>query len=192
MKYGGIMKILTLMGSPRKKGNTAAALNWMEQILIEKGHEINRVNLTAFKLEGCLGCYKCQGSDGFTCIQKDELNDIYSKMEQAEAVVFASPLYFWSFSAQFKPVIDRFICQVKGYGTKEYTSSLMNKPTALLVTSWGPVENNSEYIVGIYQRAMKYLKSNNKGELVIPGCGPDKPPADNFKKAVRDFAIKLV
>jgi len=53
------MKIITILGSPRKKGNTAKVLSMFEG-KVEKNHEVERVNITQYKVGGCLGCYKCK------------------------------------------------------------------------------------------------------------------------------------
>ena len=186
------MKVLTLLASGRKRGNTAAALDWMEEELVAGGHEVERVNLQGARLGGCLGCFKCQASDGFECIQKDDGNAIYAKMAAADALVVAKPLYFWGFTAQIKPLIDRLICQVRGYGTPEHTSTLKGKPVALLVTSWGPVEENTETLVTVYNRTREYFLGKDAGQLLIPGCAPDTPPGEEWREPVKELARKLV
>ena len=53
------MKIITILGSPRKKGNTAQVLSMFED-KIEKNHEVERINITQYKVGGCLECLKCK------------------------------------------------------------------------------------------------------------------------------------
>jgi multimeric flavodoxin WrbA len=158
----------------------------------EEGHTVERINVGKLKLNGCLGCFKCQESKGFTCSQKDEANSVYERMAAADALVFSSPLYFWGFSTQLKPLIDRFVSQVKNYTNPHHISSVSGKPTALLSTCWGPVENNSECLTTVYSRTMDYLKAVDKGQLVIPECAPNTPPNESYKPRVRELAQKLV
>ncbi len=77
------MKIITILGSPKKKGNTAKVLSMFED-KVENNHEVERINVTKYNVGGCLGCYKCQESkDEPGCVQKDDALAIFEKMIQA-------------------------------------------------------------------------------------------------------------
>ena len=122
------MKIITILGSPRKKGNTAKVLSMFEG-KVEKNHEVERINITQYKVGGCLGCYKCkEKKDEPGCVQKDDALTIFEKMIQADAIVYASPLYCWSFTSQIKPLIDRHFCLVSGDGTPDQDSLIRREP----------------------------------------------------------------
>ena len=139
------MKIITLQGSPRKKGNTATVLSWVEQELIALDHEVESIFLSTKNLKGCLACGKCKEKpDTVGCIQKDDIPEILEKMIQAELVIFASPLYFWGVSAQLKTVIDRTYSLYVDYHQPGHTSLVDGQRQALLVTGAGPYENNAE------------------------------------------------
>ena len=99
------MNILILFGSPRKGGNT--------ELLAEafaKGasaqHHVEIVSVRDYKVNPCLGCNACFKANGI-CAQKDDMTIIYEKMSQADMLVIASPVYFYSISAQLKAIIDR-------------------------------------------------------------------------------------
>ena len=90
------MNVVTLQGSPRKKGNTARVLSWVEEELVTLGHDVESIFLNSKNLKGCLACGKCKGSaDTVGCIQKDDIPEILIEMTTAGLVIFASPLYFW-------------------------------------------------------------------------------------------------
>ena len=132
------MKILTILGSPRKKGNTDKVLTMFEDNVAEN-HDVERINITQYKVGGCLGCYTCkEKKDEPGCVQEDDALTILDKMIQADAIVYATPLYCWSFTSQIKPLIDRHFCLVSGEGTPDYDSLIAGKPAALLVTCAGP------------------------------------------------------
>ena len=165
------MKVITLLGSPRKKGNTATTLGWFEEALKAQGHNIERVNIVDFEVKGCLGCGKCEGiTDKPGCVQKDDVMGIFERMMSADAVVYSSPLYCWGFSSQMKALIDRHFCMVKGYGTPEYKSFAEGKLTSLLVTCAGPVENNADIIQVLFDRLNDYGKTKVVGKYIIPSC----------------------
>ncbi|MGD9107301.1 MAG: flavodoxin family protein [Desulfobacterales bacterium] len=164
------MKIITIFGSPRKKGNTAKVLSMFEGN-VERKHEVERINIAQYKVGGCLGCLKCQERKGEPgCAQNDDALTIFDKMIQADAIVYASPLYCWSFTSQIKPLIDRHFCLVTGYGTPDHNSLIGGKPAALLVTCAGPIEGNCDAIQGIFSGFSDYTKLMAKGNFILPFC----------------------
>jgi len=164
------MKIITILGSPKKKGNTGKVLSIFEDRVGEK-HEVERININQYKIGGCIGCYKCQETpDEPGCVQKDDALIIFEKMMLADAIVYASPLYCWSFTSQIKPLIDRHFCLISGYGTSEHKSLLDGKRTALLVTCAGPIEGNCDAIKGIFNGFTDYGKVLTKGSFILPFC----------------------
>jgi multimeric flavodoxin WrbA len=164
------MKVITLFGSPRKKGNTATVLSMVEKEL-ENKHEVERISITQHKVGGCIGCYKCKENWSEPgCVQKDDALAIFEKMIQADAIVYASPLYCWSFTSQLKPLIDRHFCLAKNEGTSDYVSLIHGKPVALLVTCAGPIEGNCDAIQGIFAGLTDYLQLTRKGNFILPFC----------------------
>jgi multimeric flavodoxin WrbA len=104
------------------------------------------------------------------CVQKDDALTIFDKMIQADAIVYASPLYTWSFTAQIKPLIDRHFCLVSDDGTPQQDSLISGKPAALLVTCAGPIEGNCDAIQEIFDGITGYLKLKGKGKFILPFC----------------------
>jgi len=164
------MKIITIFGSPRKKGNTATVLSMFEE-KAGQDHDVERIYITEHKIGGCIGCYKCKEKTGEPgCVQKDDALTIFGKMIQADAIVYASPLYCWSFTSQMKPLIDRHFCLVKNDGTRDHNSLIGGKPAALLVTCAGPIEGNCDAIQGIFAGLADYLQLIGKGNFILPFC----------------------
>ncbi|MDY7033853.1 MAG: flavodoxin family protein [Thermodesulfobacteriota bacterium] len=168
------MKIATILGSPRKKGNTATVLGLFEEIMAKK-HDIDRINLMSSEVRGCLGCGDCQKEMNEPgCVQKDDAVSLFMQMMAADAVIYASPLYCWGFSSQMKALIDRHYCLVTGYGTSEYTSLINHKRVSLLVTCAGPEENNADLIQELFVRLSNFCNCNIIGKYVVPLCSsPD-------------------
>jgi multimeric flavodoxin WrbA len=188
------MKIMTILGSPRKKGNTAKVLSMFEEKVI-KNHDVERINITKFKICGCLGCYKCKENKNEPgCVQKDDALTIFEKMIQTDAIVYASPLYCWGFTAQIKPLIDRHFCLVSEDGTYNHTSLIRDKIAALLVTCAGPIEGNCDPIRGIFTGFTDYFQLISKGDFILPFCTtPDEigekgvELAENLAKAITEL-----
>jgi multimeric flavodoxin WrbA len=174
------MKIVSLFGSPRKNGNTGTVLGWVEDELRVQGHEVVRINTPDHRINGCLECYQCQKTVNEPgCPQKDDALPIFGRMIEADAVIYASPLFCWSWSSQIKALIDRHFCLVKDAGSPKWSSMLQGKPTALVMTSAGEMEANADLLVHQYRNLVDYARAVVKGTLVIPYCTvPDAIPAE--------------
>lgn len=186
------MKIMTLQGSPRKKGNTAEVLAWVEEELVTLGHDVESVFLNTKTLKGCLACGKCKEKpDVVGCIQNDDISEILEKMTRAELVIFASPLYFWGLSAQLKTVIDRTYSLYVDYHKPGHASLVDGQRQALLVTGAGPYENNAESAFTAFGRMQSPHKAVNAGELFIGSCSTPDKLDDNVKDKAVAFAHKI-
>ncbi len=187
------MQVLSIYGGPRKKGNTATILAWVEQELETSKHHIERIDLLKNKVNGCIGCLKCKDNMAEPgCIQKDDGLEIIDRIVDSDAVIFASPLYYWGFSAQMKALIDRCHCLYRGVcGSSEHTSFVEGQYQALIVTAADPFENNAEQILTAFQRFLVYNKAYSAGQLLIcNSTTPDELGADIKKQAI-GFANQL-
>lgn len=99
------MKILAIWGSPRRGGNSETLLNAFIDGAKQGGAEVERVALREIKISPCLEIYHCF-KDG-TCPIKDDMLPMYDKLLEADVVALASPIFFYSVSAQAKAFIDR-------------------------------------------------------------------------------------
>ena len=130
------MNILILQGSPRANGNTAWMAEEYRKAAEAVGHKVTLVDVGHKKIAGCLAYEYCHGKGNGACVQKDDMQEIYPLLAEAEALVLAAPIYYFTLSAQIQAPIQRI-----------YN---MNKPgklkkTALLVSSYSP---------GVYDGAM--------------------------------------
>ena len=187
------MKIVLLQGSARKKGNTAKVLGWVEEELSTLGHEVESIYLSSKNLKGCLGCGKCKEKpDEVGCVQKDDIPDILEKMISAQAVVFASPLYFWGLTAQLKAVIDRTYSLYTNYHQPGHASLVEGQRQALLVTGAGPWENNAEAAFTAFSRIHNPHKAIHAGELFIGNCTSPGDMDEKIQHKAQEFARKIV
>ena len=109
-------KVLILEGSPRRNGNSAILSEEFARGAQEAGCSVEKIYIAGKKIAGCLGCNACYRNGG-SCIQKDDMTEIREKMLAADVIVLASPIYFYSMTAQMKAVIDRtyaFYQQLEG------------------------------------------------------------------------------
>jgi multimeric flavodoxin WrbA len=188
------MKILTILGSHKKHGNTATVLKRFED-LIAPLHSVERINLADYTMHGCLGCGVCQGKiDEPGCVQKDDTMTIIDRILAADVVVYATPLYAWSFSAPMKALMDRQYCLTKWHENQLAQALLAGKPTALLVTCAGPIEENADLIQVAFDRIMNYTHSHGVGKYIVPFCTtPDQlgDKAESTAKAMFEDIMAL-
>ncbi len=100
-----MQKILGIMGSPRREGNTSVLLNEFVRGAKAANNEVDVITLNEKKISPCLGCYACK-KDGI-CKIKDDFTEIYKKLETCDKLVIATPIFFSAMPSQLKAVIDR-------------------------------------------------------------------------------------
>jgi multimeric flavodoxin WrbA len=100
------MKVIGFVGSPRKKGNTAAIVGEVLRGAADSGAETKLFNINELSIRGCQSCYTCQTPEG-KCVQKDGMAPLYDEIFSADAVVLGSPVYMMQITGQMKTFIDR-------------------------------------------------------------------------------------
>jgi multimeric flavodoxin WrbA len=100
-------KVLVLLGSPRKKGNSATLAAQVAKGAKSAKAEVETIYLHGMNIAPCKSCYACQKKGSKGCAIKDDMQGLYPKLIEAEAWVIASPVYWFSMSAQTKIFMDR-------------------------------------------------------------------------------------
>ena len=187
------MHILSLQGSPRKDGNTAAVLGCVEESLAQAGHVIERVDIVDCDIAGCDECLTCQEApDAPDCAIVDDANEIFQKMIETEVIVFASPVFCWGFTAQLKALLDRSICLCKMHDDQPSKPLLEGTPMALVATAGGPEEGNMDLIDEAFSRYVRYMRGRRAGRLLVPRCTTPSDLPEDIEERAAAFAAKLV
>jgi multimeric flavodoxin WrbA len=102
------MKVIAINGSPRKDGNTAAALKVMSDELEKAGVSVEIIHVGGAQIHGCKACASCRTDENHLCIIKDDLvNETALKMREADGFILASPTYYAGISGTMKCFLDR-------------------------------------------------------------------------------------
>lgn len=112
-------KVLILSGSPRKNGNSDILCDEFMRGAIEAGNSVEKIRVAEKNVGYCKACYYCKNSGG-KCVIKDDMAEILQKMIDADVLVLASPVYFYSIDAQLKAVIDRTVARWLEVKDKEF------------------------------------------------------------------------
>ena len=100
-------KVLIISASPRKGGNSDLLCDQFLLGAKEAGHNVEKIFLRNYKINYCLGCGVCNTKH--VCVQKDDMKALLDKMVEADVIVLATPVYFYTMDAQLKTFIDRCV-----------------------------------------------------------------------------------
>lgn len=177
------MKIIALQGSPNRAGSTSILVDHFARGAKESGHDCEIVEVCRAKIHPCRGCARC-GYEG-PCVQKDDVEILRPKLLAADMVVFATPLYYYGFSAQLKTTIDRF-CAFNFSLTRRRLKS------ALLAVAWNADDWTFDALTAHYQTLVRYLNFDDQGMVLGRGCGtPDMTRRSRYPAAARALGEKL-
>lgn len=110
--------VLILAGSARKNGNSDILCDFFMKGAIEAHHLVEKIYISEKNIHFCLGCGACTQTG--VCAQKDDMCEILEKMIQADVIVLASPVYFYTISGQMKTLIDRTVARYTEIQNKEF------------------------------------------------------------------------
>lgn len=116
------MKVLSLMASPRKRGNTAILLQHYIKGLVEGGLdvEVEEVLLKDKHIEICRGCRGCKSGKVDYCVINDDMNELYHKLSCSDILIYATPIYWYSMTSYLKIFIDRlYATKMKDWNGKK-------------------------------------------------------------------------
>lgn len=137
LKKGDNMKVLGINSSPREESNVRIALEAALEAAGAKGAETEIIDVNGLAISPCQADNYCKEHDS-ECALNDDMADIYKKMEEADGIILATPIYFFDITAQAKTVIDRLYCY---FMNEKYSELFSNKNVAIIATNGGaPVE----------------------------------------------------
>jgi multimeric flavodoxin WrbA len=177
-------QVLILKASPRQWGNTAVLADQVAEGARRAGAEVENISLHVLDIRPCDACDLCRENGG-DCVIEDDMQPLYPKLRAADAIVIATPVYWFTLSAQAKLFIDRWYALLG-----EKPNPLRGKQFALLLTYGDDDLETSGGINALH--TFEHLTRYLHGELV--GCvhGTASDPGDIQKQpTVLQAALKL-
>lgn len=151
-------KILVVHTSPRKGGNSSMLADKFIEGAQAAGNDVTRIDVGNAKINGCKACEYCFKHDG-ECVQKDEMQDYYPLLHEADVLVFATPMYYYNFPAQMRAFQDRMFCGIaKPFNIPE---------TALLLCFEDKDITTARAAVESFHIAADYCKQEVIGEVLV-------------------------
>lgn len=119
-------QVLIISSSPRKGGNSDTLCDQFLKGAAEAGNRVEKIRLADLKIDYCSACYACKTTG--RCVKRDDMEQIIEKMRDADVIVLATPVYFYTMCAQMKTMIDRTLGGAQ-------TPELENKEFYLIATA---------------------------------------------------------
>lgn len=161
--------ILSFMGSPRKNGNSTVLAKKIAEGAEAAGARVESFYLHKMKISPCTACDKCHAADDRFCIIKDDMRKLYPKIIAADALILASPIYFFTVSAQLKLFMDR--CYALG-GPSGYRFKGKKIAIALTYGDVDPFRSGAVNAMRTFQDAFAYVEAEIAGYVYATGLEP--------------------
>ena len=154
-------KIMVLNGSFRPHGFTDSLIRSFKAGAESRGHEVTVFPLRAMDIPPCVGCLHGGRDTARPCTQSDDMDRIYDTYRESDVIVFATPLFFWTYSGLLKNAMDRLWALAEGRDDQLHGNG---KSGALLVAVGG---SHPQPILDHFDYLMKRLEWINLGKVVL-------------------------
>lgn len=158
------MKIVILHGSPRKAGNSALLAEAFAEGARSSNHEVEIISVSDYQVAPCGACDFCKRENG-KCCQNDDMQLIYSKLVTADILMVASPVYFYSLSAQLKAVIDRLHNPIR--------KTFHLRKVGLLLVAGATLPTEFDVIKLQHKLLLDFFKLEDAGSVTVLGVGAE-------------------
>ena len=156
-------KIIAIMGSPRKNGNTHLLLSKILEGVQEAGGSGEIICLVDHNINDCDGCHSCwKGND---CSKNDDMNDLYPKINESDVIIFGTPVYWYGPTALIKAFLDRFVY----YNCPENRQFLKGKSAIIVIPFEEENVETARPLVEMFKKSFNYLEIPLIEKLIVPG-----------------------
>lgn len=158
-------KILAVVGSPRKGGNTDILVSRVAEGAEAAGAQVQTVHLGELEIRECDGCHACWR--GRPCSKADDMQALYPKIADSDVVVFGTPVYWYGPTALMKAFIDRFVY----FNGEANRPMVRGKRAAVAIVLEETQEATWRPVVEFFERSLAYLEMPLAETIVVPGVG---------------------
>ncbi len=168
------MKIIGVVGSPRKGGNTDVLVKHILQGASDRGAATRLIYLNDMEFKGCQDCGYCKINGD--CMQQDDMIPVYKDIEESDTIIIGSPIYMWNISGQTKLFIDRLYALVN----PDMSMRLKEGKKAVLVFTQGASDPGAfQYVFSWLEKLMQMSKFRVLDTIIAPGVRKTGEVAQN-------------
>jgi len=158
-------KVLAVVGSPRKGGNTEILVSQIAAGAQAGGAQVEVIHLGDLHIRECDGCHACRR--GRPCSKEDDMRTIYPKIAASDTIVFGTPVYWYGPTALMKAFIDRFVY----FNSEANRPMVRGKRAAVAVVLEETHEETWRPVLDFFARSLAYLEMTPAETIVVPGVG---------------------
>jgi multimeric flavodoxin WrbA len=161
---GATMKVLAVVGSPRKRGNTDVLVDAVIRGATDNGAEVERVFLAGLDIKPCDACDACRDQrQSGRCVVRDDMTSLYEKLFASDAWVLGTPIYWWGPSAQLKAFVDRWYA----FSGDDERQRVDGKRAALVAAFEDSDPATARHTVGMLQDTFDYLRMDFVEQVLV-------------------------
>jgi multimeric flavodoxin WrbA len=158
-------RVLGIVGSPRKGGNTDIMVDEILKAAEDAGAETEKVMLCDLEVAPCKACAACRKAG--RCIQKDDWPDLLEKMHASGVWVLGTPVYWWGPSAQLKAFVDRWYSRAAEPWQKE---TFAGRRVVLAVPMGDTNPKTGRHVIGMFEDSFEYIGAELFATVLAPGA----------------------
>ncbi|MHC4666221.1 MAG: flavodoxin family protein [Planctomycetota bacterium] len=158
-------RILGVVGSPRRDGNTHILVSRMLEGAKREGAATEILLLSDLTIAECDGCHLCW--EGKDCSKNDDMNSIYPKIMEADAIVFGTPVYWYGPTALMKAFVDRFVY----FNCPANRERISGKAGVIAVPFEEENPETAALVVAFFERSLAYVEMKLVGKILVGGIG---------------------
>ncbi len=163
------MKIIGIIASPRKNGNTAWTVNKILEGAKEQGADTKSWSFSDLDIEPCRGCLCCHDGSDRGCVIDDDMQELYGAIEQADALVLGSPVYMGQMSGQAKIFTDRLFAQISPRFSPHYKEKAKKIKLVLVFTQGNPDPGMFREYFDYTRKMFQMLEFDTRDVVVVAG-----------------------
>ena len=156
--------VLVVMGSPRKNGNSATLAKQVAAGAEAAGAKVESLYLHDMNIQPCTACDVCREDTVKDCVIDDDMQALYAKLRRVDGLVIASPVYWFTVSAQTKAFMDRWYA----FGNPQEKYAAFSGKRIVIVLTYGdidPFASGAVNALRTFQDAFNYVGSEIVGMI---------------------------
>jgi multimeric flavodoxin WrbA len=158
-------RILAVVGSPRKNGNTHILVSKIAEGAASAGAAVDELLLGGLFISECDGCHACW--KGRQCSKDDDMQEIYERIIRSDVIIFGTPVYWYGPTALMKAFIDRFVY----FNCPENRRKIKGLAAAIAIPFEDESIETARGVVEFFQKSLAYLQIKLLGQIIVPGVG---------------------
>jgi multimeric flavodoxin WrbA len=156
-------KVLAVVGSPRKNGNTHILVSKMAEGARAKGAAVEELFLGDLSITECDGCHRCWQDS--MCSKNDDMLGIYPKISQSDAFILGTPVYWYGPTGLMKLFIDRLVY----FNCPENRHKIKGKSAVIAVPFEEETCETAKPVIEFFEKSLEYLELKLVGKILVPG-----------------------